>query len=113
MWSCSILNEPWTRGRHPERKGAANINRAFDGQCSPLHLDQALGDRQAETGPPESARCTGIGLPKLIEDGGLRLWRDAYARVGHADLDSVARLAHGALDVSLLREFDRIAHQVE
>ena len=86
---------------------------ALDRQCSALHLDQSLGNRQPETGPAEPARRAGVGLPEFIEDSRLRLRRNADARVGHADLYPVADPAHGALDVPLLRELDRIANQIE
>src|SRR4051812_32568666 len=81
MRSSLIPDEFWARGRQPKRERAADSNRAFDRQRSSLHLDQALGDRQAETSPPEPARRAGIGLPEFVEDGGLRVRRDADARV--------------------------------
>src|SRR5918995_5446929 len=101
-----VLDELWASGRQPERERAADTNCALDPQCSTLHLDQALGNRQSKTSPSESARRAGIGLPEFIEDCRLRLRRNADARVIHADLHPLADPAHGAQDVSLLRELD-------
>jgi hypothetical protein len=43
----------------------------------------------------------------------LRLRRNADARVSHADLDPFVNLAHGAQNMPLLRELDRVADKIE
>ena len=86
---------------------------ALDRQCSALHLDKALGNRQSKAGPPEPARRAGIGLSEFIKDSRLRLRSNADARVGHADLDPIADSARGAPDVPLLCELDRVADKIE
>ena len=77
-----------------------------------MHLDELLGDAEAEAGAPELARDRRVDLEELLEHVlELRL-RDADAGVGHAVDELVSDQADADLDLALPRELDRVAGQV-
>src|SRR6266540_7301146 len=54
------------RKREIERRSLAGLG--FDPDAPAVHLDDALGDRQAQTGSALPARDRAVGLLELLED---------------------------------------------
>jgi len=71
------------RQRESERRSLARLG--FHPDPPAVHLDDALGDRQAETGAAFRARDRAVGLLELLEDLGLIGERNAGPRIAYRD----------------------------
>ena len=69
--------------RQREQEGRALAQLGFDPQPAAVHLDDLLGDRQAETGAALLLGGRGIGLLEFLENLGLIGRGDAGAVVVH------------------------------
>src|SRR5215471_15375972 len=78
-----------------------------------VHLDDLLGDGEAEA---RAALGLGVGtvdLMELLEDAGLVLFGNAWSRIGHADVEvAVDRLCSHA-HLAGVRKLDGIADEIE
>src|SRR5262249_30724754 len=94
-----------------ERRSLAGLG--FDPDPATVHFDDALGDRQAKTGPALLARDRAVGLLELLEDLGLIGRSNSGAGVADRNRErSVRRLGSDRHFASLV-ERDRVADQVE
>ncbi len=78
-----------------------------------MHLDDALGDRKAETGSALLARDRAVGLLKLLEDLGLIGHRDPRAGVAYRDRKRPVRCRCPDRHLALIGELDGVPDQVE
>src|SRR6266571_2111742 len=77
------------RQREIERRSLAGLG--FHPDAPAVHLDDALGDRQAETGSTLLARDRAVGLLELLEDFGLIDRGNTGARVAYRDRERSVR----------------------
>src|SRR5215831_15329590 len=87
-----------------ERRSRALLR--LDPNAPAVHLDDALGDRQAETGAALLARDRAVGLLELLEDLGLIGSGDAGAGVADRNRErpfaAAALIATSPLSVNLI-----------
>jgi hypothetical protein len=74
-----------------------------------VHLDDALSDRQPETGPTLLARNGAVRLLKFFEDLGLIGCVDAGSSVAYSNRERPVRCLGAEGDLALVGEFDRVA----
>src|SRR6266536_5477351 len=92
-----------------ERRSLACLG--FDPNAPAVHLDDALGDRQAEASAALLARDRAVGLLELLED--LDLIGRGYtgSSVAHRDRERPVRRRCSDRDLALVGELDRVADQ--
>jgi hypothetical protein len=78
-----------------------------------MHLDDLLGDGEAETGPALGLGIGVVDLMELLEDAFQLLRRYPRARVSHGDGEVRIRGFRGNAHLARVSEFDRIADKVE
>ena len=103
------------RQRQRNPKGCAGAGHALDRDAAAHALDDALGNRKAQSGATEPAGDAAVGLLELLEDALVLVGPDADAGVAHQDVD-LAR-PDTALDddgdATAVGELHRIACQIE
>src|SRR5207247_110947 len=99
------------RKREIERRSLARLG--FDPDAPTVHLDDALGDRQAETGSALLARDRAVGLLELLENLGLIGRGNTGSRVAYRNRERPVRREGSDRDLALVGELDRVADQVE
>ena len=90
------------RQRHGERAPLA-LAGALGPHGAPVHLDQLLDDRQAQSQAAVPPRGRAVGLAEPVEDVRQELGLDPDARVGDADLDVRVDPLEQDLDPAALR----------
>src|SRR6266568_8262999 len=75
--------------RETERRSLARLR--FHPEPPAMHLDDALGDRQAETGSALLAGDRAVGLLELLEDLGLIGCGNTGTRVAHRNRERAIR----------------------
>src|SRR5437899_654157 len=94
-------------------EGGALVQAALDPDAPAVHLDELLGDAQAEAGATELARDGRVDPAELGEYLGELVRRDADPGVRHAVAHAVA-VARGAdRDAAALGELEGVAGEVE
>jgi hypothetical protein len=96
-----------------EREGRALAGRGLDPDATAVHLDDAPGDGQAETGAPLRARRRAVDLLELLEDPLLVGLGDARARVRDRDAEGPVGRGRLQADLAGLGELDRVADEVQ
>src|SRR5262249_27357562 len=85
----------------------------FDPDATTMHLDDLLGDGEAQTGAALGLGKGAVDLMELFEDTRLLLGRDTRTRIGHSNIEvpiyGLGRDPH----LSGIRELDRVADEVE
>src|SRR6266700_6436270 len=94
-----------------ERRSLARLG--FDPDATTVHLDDALGDRQAETGSALLARDRAVGLLELLEDFRLIDCGNAGTRVAYRNRERPVRYRCPDRYLALVGELDGVADQVE
>src|SRR6185295_12939318 len=85
----------------------------------PTHrLAQSLADGEAEPCAPVLARGRGVRLGKRLEQSAATVGRDPDPRVGHLEPKDrpsadAAGPAHADRHAALVRELERVAHEVQ
>src|SRR5262245_45164557 len=88
-----------------ERRSFARLG--LDPNAPAVHLDDALGDRQPETGPALLARDRAVGLLELLEDLGLISRGNTRTRVADLNRECPVRCLGADRHLALIRELDR------
>src|SRR6266498_3106082 len=103
LWLPRLRFDPH-RQREKERRALAGLG--FHPDPPAVHLDDALGDRQAEAGSALLSRNRAVGLLELLEDLGLIGHGNAGPRIAtatvNAPLITEARIATSPLSVNLI-----------
>src|SRR6266568_5470382 len=109
--SCGF---PWLLDtyRQDDMEGRARAKLRGDRNRSAMHLDDAAGDRETETGAALSARARHVDLLELLEDARLVGLGDAGPRVVHVDFELSVGGRCDDLDLSMIGEFDGIPHDI-
>src|SRR2546425_12671477 len=94
-----------------ERRSLARLG--FHPDPPAMHLDDALGDRQAEAGSALLARNRAVGLLELLENFGLIGRGNAGPRVAYRNLECSVRCESSDRNFALVGELDGVADQVE
>src|SRR6266700_6429139 len=94
-----------------ERRSLTRLG--FDPDATTVHLDDALGDRQAEAGSALLARDRAVGLLELLEDFRLIDRGNAWTRVAYRNRERSIRNRCPDRHLALIGELDRVADQVE
>src|SRR2546428_8539147 len=107
--ACSSLERKWQR----KCESAALADLALDPKPAAVQLDEALREREAESGAVFSMR-TGGGLLELLEDLRMILGGDPHARVPDGDADLAIHPMRSHIDSpTFRRELHRVRQQVE
>src|SRR6202012_701338 len=85
----------WLGERDGELERAAAADFALDPDAAAMGFDDALGDEEAETGALTRRR---FDLPEALEDARLRLFGDAGAGVGDAEVGELSGRARADAD---------------
>ena len=72
-------------------EGRALAERRFDPDATAVHLDDLLGDGEAEAGPALRLGVGVVDLMELLEDAAQLLSRNAGASVGHGNGEVAVR----------------------
>src|SRR5205823_2134001 len=99
--------------RQREREGRSLALLGFHPDPAAMHLDDALGNRQAETGPALLARDRAVGLLKFLEDLGLIGRGDAGPRIAYRNRERAVGYRCSDCYLALVGELYRVADQVE
>src|SRR5262245_33646436 len=78
-----------------------------------VHLDDLLGDGEAEARAALGVGKRAVDLVKLIEDPTLLVERYAGPGVRHRDREMAIPRARGDADFASVRELDRVANEIE
>jgi hypothetical protein len=78
-----------------------------------MHLHDLLGDGEAEASAALGFGVGAIHLMELIEDAGLMLFGNTWARIRNADGEVAVHRFRGHVHLSTVRKLDRIADEVE
>ena len=99
-----------TGDRHGEEKAATEAFRTFDPDSAAMRFDNALDDRQPQTGAPAPGV---VGLPETVEQARHVLLSDSRPRVADVKLN-VSSLRPSSDDDAAARcgELDRVTNQV-
>jgi len=115
-----LLGDDFFRFIHPgrEMEGAALAQLAFRPDFAFHDLGDFPADGQAEARPPVFPGDRAVGLLKQLEDGVQLVVRNADARVADGRVQLQARIGlffdvDGQLDLSILGELGRVAHEIE
>src|SRR5262245_51716709 len=95
------------RQREIERRSLAQLG--LDPDAPAMHLDDALRDRQPQTGPALLARTRIVGLLELLEDFRLIGRGNAGSGVAYRDRERSVRCLGADRDLALVGELDRVA----
>src|SRR5579871_5494318 len=92
------------RDRQANREGRpAVLATTVDRDRATMHLHQLPHNRQTQAESTSAPRGRTIRLPETLEDIRQKLWRDADARVGYAELDFFADSQQSQRDLSSRR----------
>src|SRR5579862_409729 len=78
-----------------------------------MHLDDPLGDGEAEAGAALRLGRRIVGLMEFIENPLLLARGDAGPGIAHRNIEEAVRLGSGDGDLALVGEFDGIANEIE
>src|SRR6266498_782545 len=99
------------RNREIEDRSLARLR--FHSDSPSMHLDDALGDRQPETGPAFLARDGAVGLLELLEDLALINRGNTGACVAYRYRERAVGCRCPDRNLALVGELDGVADQVE
>ena len=104
------------RNAEPEIRTLSRF--AFKSDCAAQLLDDPPGDGKAETGPFLATRIGIVARRERIEYPGGKFGRNAEARIGHREAQSLSALARllgldAQLDAAALGELDRVVGELE
>ena len=101
---------------HREPEAGTTFGRGINADLAAHRVDQALGNRQAQTGAAELAGMAGIGLHEFLEDFLALGGRHAHAGVAHFKAQEGRPVLRDGFDfdadAAFFGELDGIAHQV-
>src|SRR5262249_713311 len=92
--------------RQREIEGRSLAERGLHPDAPAVHLDDALGDRQAEAGPALFARDRAVSLLKLLEDFRLISRGDPGPGIADRDRERSVRCLGSDRDLALVGELD-------
>src|SRR5207244_7064963 len=97
---------------HGKGEGAAQGRLAQHGDRATVHLDQLAHDAQAQARAAVPPRAAAVTLDEFVEDDPLRLGGNPDAGVLDGDPHHAARGPRPDLDVTALRQLQRVAARI-